>query len=399
MNKVYKIKLYPNKKQQELINKTIGCSRFIYNQMLNERINVYEKLKNDKDILYLYKYKTEKEYKQEFLFLKEVSSRALQQSRINLEIAYKNFFKKQSKFPKFKSRKKSKLSYREPQVQNQIRIQDNKIKLLKLGWVKFRFGNENIKGIIKSVTITKTKSNKYYASILTEQEQVAKQRKSNNIIGLDLGLKTFCVTSDGNFYNGIKDELYRIEKRIKFFQKKFSRQLKGSNRREKTRIKIARLYEHKTNKQNHFFRHVVNRLLCDNQVIVIENLNIKGMIRNRKLSHSIFYSSWNKFITMLKQKALEYDTLIVEADRFFSSSKLCSNCGCLKEDLKLSDRIYKCDCGLEIDRDLNASINLRNFHLKSLESNDYEHRKIVRPLELNFNFKGSFNEVFARNVA
>lgn len=394
INKAYKIRLYPNQEQIKLIDKNINCSRFIYNQMLDEKIKVYDELKDDKKKLYSYKYKTEKEYKEEFPFLKEVSSRALQQASGDLYSAYNNFFKGLKKgkfvgFPKFKSKKKDTWSYREPQVENNIQIKENKIKLLKLDWINFRYGNNEIKGKIKSVTVTKTRSNKYYASVLVETVTIKKQRISNNILGLDLGLKTFCVTSDGNFFTGIKDKLFEIEKRIKSLQKKFARQQKESKRREITRIRIAKLFEYKTNIQNHFFWHLANKLCSENKTIVIENLNVKGMIQNRKLSHSISYSGWSKFNKMLKQKSVEYGTEIKSVDRFFPSSKLCSCCGQIKQDLTLADRIYKCDCGLGIDRDLNASINLKN----SVEFTDYGHGEIVRPIELNFDFKGSFVEV------
>jgi putative transposase len=392
-NYTYKIRLYPTQVQSNLIDKTIGCSRFIFNQMLAERKKVYEELKDDKEKLYAYTYKTEKEYKQEFSFLKEVSSRALQQARINLQTAYINFFrglKQNSKvgFPKFKSKKDATWSYREPQVLNQIKICDNKIQLLKLGWIKFRYGSKGIEGKIKSVTVIKTRSNKYFASVLVEKNLQEKKSKEN-LIGLDLGLKTFCVTSKGYFFLGIKDKLLDIEKRIKFFQKKFSRQTLRSKRRELTRIRIAKLYEYKTNLQNHFFWNLSNLLCSENQTIIIEDLNISGMRKNRKLSHSIHYSGWSKFITMLKQKSFEYGTRIQEVDRFFPSSKLCSNCGQIKEDLNLSDRVYECECGLRIDRDLNAALNLKNTH----ESWVKGHRENVRPLKLMFDFKGSFVEV------
>ncbi len=420
MNKAYKIRLYPTKIQNEFIDKTIECSRFLFNQMLAERIEVYEELKDDKEKLCSYKYKTEKEYKKEFEFLKEVSSYALQQSRINLETSYKNFFKrikvKKEKvgFPKFKSKKTSKLSYkivngnfhqREPR----ICIEKNKIKIPKLGLVKFRGLSKNFKGRITSITITKNKDNTYEASILVETDMIFKERKSNNILGIDLGLKEFLVCSDGSFIKGIKNKLFEIENKIKKQQKHLSRKnevnkklgIENSKRKEKCRIKLAKLFQYKTNFQNHFFWHLANKLCSESQAIGVENLNVAGMIKNHKLAHSISYSGWSNFVSKLEQKSKDYKTEIIKVDRFFPSSKLCSSCGQIKQDLTLADRIYKCDCGFETDRDLNAANNIRNYVLKilSLEHNDYKHGEIVRPFNLIYKFNGYFDKVFIQNLS
>lgn len=410
MNKAYKIRLYPNEKQKQLIDRTIGCSRFIFNQMLAERIKVYEELKDDKEKLYDYKYKTEKEYKEEFPFLKDVSSRALQQSRLNLDKAYKNFFRrvregnKKVGFPKFKSKHKTKASYREPNVSFCIEIQNNKIKLLKLGLVRFRGLSKDFSGTIKSVTITRLKDFTYEASILVERSSISKERKSNNILGLDLGIKDFVVCSNGEVFNGIKNTLSKIESKIKKQQKHLSRkievnkkkEIKDSKRFKRCKIKLAKLYKYKTDFQNHFFWHLANKLCSENQAIVIEDLNVAGMKQNRKLAHSIHYSGWSKFIGMLQHKAVEYGTIIEAVDRFFPSSKTCSNCGQIKKDLTLSNRTYMCDCGLEIDRDLNASINLRNYYLKNNSVDYIENTRgeNVRPRRINYDFSGSFYEAF-----
>ncbi|NCD01338.1 transposase, partial [bacterium] len=361
-NKAFKIRLYPSNVQKELITKTIGCSRFIYNQMLNERVEVYKELKEDKETLYSYKCKTEKQYKEEFEFLKEVSSRALQQSRRDLETAFRNFYRGLKKgqtigFPKFKSKHKNKLSYREPQLGNKaIEIKDNKIKLLKLGWVKFRGLSKNFNGKIKSVTITQFRSGKYVASILVETEMNKRERKPDNVIGVDLGLKSFITCSNGEQIVGIQQEILKIEKKIKQQQRNISRKTKGSNRRNKAKVKLNKLYDYKTNFQNHFQWHLANKLCSENQTISLEDLNVTGMKRNRKLSHSIHHINWGSFLAKLEQKAKEYGTEIYKVNRFFPSSKMCCNCGKIKDDLKLSTRIYKCECGNVIDRDLNASI-------------------------------------------
>jgi len=395
MYKSYKIKLYPSSKQKTQIDNTIGCVRFLYNKMLAERIEVYMLLKHDTSLLYKYKYKTEKQYKHEFEFLSIASSRALQQSRIDLQQAYKNFFKGKGKvgFPKFKSKKKSTLSYREPQVNSCIQIQNNRIKLLKLGWVKFRGLSKKFCGDIKSVTIQKLRCGEYIASILVKQENIIKYRKFDNIIGIDLGIKEFATCSNGEIIHGIKEILQDIEKKIKRQQRHLSRKHRYSKRREKCRIKLAKLYQYRKRVQDHFFWHLSNKFSQENQLIVLESLNIKGMMKNKKLSHSIQSSSWFDFLCKLEQKACEYNTTIIKIDRWFPSSKLCSKCYIIKKDLTLSDRTYRCDCGLIIDRDINASINIRNKGLEdlSLEYSDNKHGEDVRPISVLYHSNGQFS--------
>lgn len=409
LNKAFKLRIYPNKTQANLIDKTFGCTRFLYNQMLAERIEVYEKYKEDKEKLYSYKYKTEKEWKKEFEFLKEVPSRALQQVRIDLDQAYRNFYKRVKKgqksgFPKFKKKGKCKDSYRDPQVGQIIRFnKDNtKINLLKIKFIKIKGFPKNFKGKIKSATILKTKSGKYFVSILVEIEnQIKKERKSNNIVGVDLGLKEFAVCSNGEFIKGIKDKMYIFDKAIHQQQKHLSRKQKGSKRWLDCKKKLNILWEKRQNYLNHFQWHLANKLASENQVVSLENLNVIGMRRNRKLSCAIHNVNWSSFLTKLEQKAKEYDMSIHKVDRFFPSSKLCSNCGALKDELKLSERVYHCDCGIEIDRDLNAAINLKNNYFvknnMSLEYSDYKHGEKIRPKPLNFEGRGIFVEVPTEN--
>lgn len=403
MNKVFKVRLYPTNLQITQIDKTIDACRFLYNKTLEERKEVYSKLKDDPITLKSYKYKTEKEYKAEFPFLSEVSSNALQQTRGNLDQAYLSFFKslktKRTKgFPKFKSKKVAKKSYRISngnfhQKTPLIYFENKKINLPKLGLVKFKGLSKHFKGKICNVTIIKEPTNEYFLSILVEFPEIIRLRKSNNVIGLDLGLKEFITCSDGNQIKGIKDELFKIEKEVKTLQKHFARKQKDSKRKEKLRIKIAKKYKCKTNLTNHFHWHLANKLCNENQVIGIENLNVKGMLRNRKLAHSIFYSNWGSFGIKLQQKAEEYGTRVEKVNRFFPSSKTCSKCGVIKEVLTLEERIYACEaCNTNIDRDLNASINIRNQCLKniSLEYNDYKHGENVKPKELVYKLDGSF---------
>ena len=392
INKAYKIRIYPNFSQRKQINQTIGCCRFVFNQMLAERIEVFENLQDDKEALKSYQYKTEKELKAEFPFLSEASSRALQQARINLATAYQNFFQKRALFPKFKSKKKSAESYREPQVNECIEVKDKKIKLLKLGWVKLSYLPKDLNGTIKSVTVSKTKSNEYYVSILTEQELVLKERVSDEIIGLDLGLTDFCISSKGEFFEPINTVIKKLERRVRFWQKKLSRQIKGSKRREKTLLKLNQVYEKMKRLQSYFGWHLANKLCSENQAISLESLAIGNMKENRKLSHSIHLTGWGEFLSKLKQKAVEYGTKLNFADKFFASSKICRSCGNKKENLSLSERIYECEsCGYKEHRDINAANNLRD--LISSEYGEHRHGEIVRPKKLRFNFGGSFEEV------
>jgi putative transposase len=394
-NKSYKIKLYPSDKQIILIDKTIHACRFIYNQTLNEKITIYEKLKNNKELLYSYKYKTEKQYKEEFDFLNEVSSRALQQSRRDLNDAFNNFYNGLKKgkfigFPKFKSKKNCKWSYREPQVGKAIEIKNNKIKLLKLGWVKFKGLSKDFNGIIKSVTIENEQNGNYTASILVENDDM-KIRENDDTIGIDFGLNSFATMSNGEQIDLPKDYLSKEEAKLKKIQKQFSRQTKGSNRRELTRIKINRLYKHIKHIKDHFYWHLANRICKHNETIVIEDLNIKGMQKSN-LSSSIQRVGWSNFVNKLSQKAIEYGSQIIKANRWFPSSKLCSCCGQIKEELSLSDRVYECECGLKIDRDLNASFNLKKVAHELGETINV-HRETVRLTKLQFNLASSFIEV------
>jgi putative transposase len=398
VNKAYKIRIYPNKSQCLQISKTIGCCRFLFNQMLAERILVYEQLKGNKESLKNYKYKTEKELKSKFSFLSDASSRALQQARINLESAYQNFFVGRCGFPKFKSKKKSVESYREPQVDGCIEVKDNKIKLLKLGWVKLSYLPKDFQGKIKSVTVSKNKINEYYVSILIEKELILKERKLNKIIGLDLGLTWFCVSSKGELFEPIRTNLKSLERKVRFWQQKMSRQAKESFRREKTKIKLNKVYEKMKRLQSYYFWHLAGKLCSENQAIGLETLSINALKQNRRLSHSIHLISWGEFLTKLKQKAVEYGTNLYFAARNYASTKICYNCKARKEKMGLAERLYICDeCGYMKERDLNAALNLKDIIKNSSEYGENRRGEIVRPVKLKFNFAGSFGEVLTKS--
>lgn len=352
MFKSVKIKLYPTDEQKILMNKTFGCCRFIYNIMLEERNRVYEQLKDDRKLLHSYKYKTIKEYRQEYSFLKEVSATALGQSRRDLEQAFKNFFSGKSKHPKFHS-KRGKQSFREYQ---HVYFKDGKLKIPKMDWIKTK-GHKNDIDKIRNVTISKDKVGDYYASILIEF--VPENLPSNNkSVGIDLGLKYFCITSDGKYVENPKF-YQKTEKKIKKAQRRLSKKRKGSKNRNKQRIKLAKIHRKIKNQRNNFLHQLSSKIVHENQVICLEDLNVKDMVKNHCLSKSIHDVSWSEFVRQLEYKSKWCGRNLVKIDRFFPSSKLCSNCGCKKKTLGLDERVYKCEhCGIEIDRDLNASLNI-----------------------------------------
>lgn len=396
-NKAYKIRIYPTKSQASQINQTIGCCRFVFNQMLGERQAVYEQFKDDKEALKNCSLKTEKQLKEDFPFLNQASSRALQQARINLESAYQNFFAKRSRFPKFKTKKKSVKSYREPQVNGCIEIRDKKIKLSKLGWVKLSYLPKDFSGEIRSVTVSKTRTNEYFVSILTEQKTLVRERKTNEIIGLDLGLSDFCVSSKGEFFEPVTENIKKLEKKIRFWQKKLAIQKKGSFRREKTCLKLNKVYEKCKRLQLYYFWHLANKLCSENQAIGLESLAIRSMKKNRKLSHSIHLASWGEFLVKLKQKAVEYGTNLYFVEKFHASTKICNKCKERRE-ISLAERMYECfECGYVQHRDINAALNLREIIKNSSEYGENRHREIVRPVKLRFDFSGSFNEVLTKS--
>ena len=360
--KAFKFKLKPNKKQQVFINKNIGSCRFIYNQMLAERKDKYEN--KDKS-----KYKTEKKYKEEFEFLKESDSSSLQQVRIDLDQAYKNFFKrikkKQKVSLKFKSRKNLKQSYRTINNYNCVRIKDNYIRIPKIGFVKFKKSRE-VEGIIKSITILKNILNQYFVSILCEVE-IKKLPKIDKNAGIDLGIKEFCITSDNKKEPNPK--YYRkLEPKLKKAQRVLSRRKKGSKRREKARKKVFKIHQKIANQRLDFLHKLSTKLINENQVICLEDLSVENMIKNHCLAKSIADASWSKFVEFLKYKADWYGRELVQIDKFFPSSKMCSNCGNIKKDLTLKDREYCCDsCKITIDRDYNASLNILKEGLRILK--------------------------------
>ena len=363
MLKAIKIRLYPTDNQIVYINKLIGSSRYVYNQCLNYKIIEYSLWSNPTSIKdtgnHLVKLKSEKEW------LKESHSKVLQQSLINLETAYKNFFKSGSGFPKFKSRHQNQ-SCRFP-VDAISGVKGNRINIIntlkdinyKCSVQDEKYLNKN-QDLIKSGTLSKTKSGNYYFSILIDKPNKQINKIGNGLIGIDLGIKDFIVSSEGTSYENLKSKRLNQNK-LSRLHRQISRKKKGSNNRNKARVRLAKTYEKLNNIKEYYLHSITNQLLSENQTIVMEDLNVSGMLKNHKLAKSIQELSLNRFKTILKYKAEWYGREVIEVSRWFPSSKLCNCCGYKNQELELKDREWVClKCGIKHDRDLNAAKNIRD---------------------------------------
>jgi len=364
-NKAYKFRLMPNKTQADLIERTIGCARFVYNCMLADKIKHY------KDTRLLLR-NTPAQYKDEFEFLKEVDSLALANSQMNLETAYSNFFrrvkqgKKEVEFPKFKSKKKCSWSYTTNNQKDNIRIENNKIKLPKIGFVKLiqhrRILDDHI---IKSVTISKTRTNRYYISILIEYETQIVKKDIEKVIGLDFSMKELYV--DSNAYSANFPRFFRLaQEKLTKEQRVFSHRKPGSKRYEKQRIRVAKIHEHITNQRKDFLHKESHKLANSFDMICIEDLNMRAMGQCLNFGKSVSDNGWGMFTTFLKYKLEDQGKQLFVIDKWFSSSKMCNVCGCVNKGLTLADREWTCGCGNIHNRDHNAAINIRNFGIRTV---------------------------------
>ena len=377
-HKSYKFRLYPNQKQMLMFEKTFGCSRFIWNQMLADKIAYYKEtgqtLKN-----------TPAQYKKEFPWLKEVDSLALANVQLNLQKAYQSFFKNKNRFgfPNFKS--KNKMTHQSYRTNNKqgvgtIRLSDNnnQIKLPKIGWIKVK-AHRKLKGVIKSATISKTSTGKYFVSILCEikievEENIKTFPKTNSNIGIDLGLEHFAILSTGEkienprFLISASKKLRREQKilsRRGLLAKQRGKSLNDCMNYQKQRLKVARLHEKISNQRRDFLSKLSINLIKNHDKICMEDLASKNLMRNHHIARAIGDTSWSEFCRMLEYKAEWYGKQIIKINRWFPSSQLCSNCKTNSGKKPLHIREWTCDsCGTRHDRDLNASVNILHEGLR-----------------------------------
>lgn len=363
MLRAYKYRIYPNKKQKELLEKTFGCVRFYWNKALEIKLKALENKEKIPQVL-------PAQLKKEYEFLKEVDSLALANAQLQLEKAIKDWLSKKTKKPKFK-RKKDKQSYTTNNVKGSIRVDFEKglIRLPKLGLVKTEL-HRTFEGTIKSATVRKTRTGKYFVSILVEEE-IRPLPETDRVCAIDLGLKHFATVcySDGTVEKVANPKyLVKTERRLTREQRKLSRKQKGSKNFEKQRQKLAKLYEKVKNQREDFLHKLSKRIVSENQAIILEDLNIKGLLSNGNLSRHIADTSWNRFIQYLLYKAQWYGRDVIFVDRFYPSSKTCHVCGYRNQNLRLSDREWLCPvCGTKHDRDINAGKNLLLYGLTRLK--------------------------------
>jgi putative transposase len=374
MLKAIKIRLYLNKEQIQYTNNLFGCSRFIYNNLLNLKKSTYDLDKTTISFSDLGKRLTS--LKDEFVWLKDVHSKVLQQSLIDLNNAYNNFFKHKRGYPKFKSKKDNLHKCRFP-VDAINNIKGNRISLIRqLSNIHYKCSRRDeiylnkYKKHIKSATLSKTKAGIYELSILIDRFDTKQLPQTDNIVGIDLGIKDFVISSDGIKYENIKT-IRNNEKKLKQLNRRLSKKTNGSKNKEKCRIKLAKFNRKIKNIKEYYLHTIANKLLNENQIIAMEDLNIVGMMQNHKLAKSIQELSLGRFKEILKYKAEWFNREIVEIGRYYPSSKTCSVCNFKNKELTLKDREWVCDnCGTEHDRDDNASKNIKKEGIRILSEMD-----------------------------
>ena len=372
MLKAYKYRIYPNKKQEELIQKTFGCVRFVYNQCLAYKIDKY---KNEKVSLSKFDCNNYKNrvLKKEYAWLNEVDKCALDNAVVNMDNAYQIFFKEHAWFPKFKSKHNNKKSYKTNCNYNsggkyptiEVNFSNNKIKLPKLKWIKAKLSC-NFDGKIKSATISQVPSGKYFVSVLVETEHIPLE-STGCVIGIDLGIKDLLITSNGEKFNNIRTTK-KYENKLAKEQRKLAHKVKGSKNWNKQRIKVARVHEKIHNTRIDNLHKISHKLISENQVIVSEDLAISNMLKNYSLTNAILDCGWYELTRQLQYKSDWNNRQYIKIGQFVKSSQTCSVCGYINKDTKdLSVREWTCPiCGTHHDRDINAAINILNEGLRML---------------------------------
>lgn len=388
MLRAVKIRLYPNKEQATMINKLLGCYRFVYNQCLNRKIESYKNDGKSENLSTLGQFVHHELLKDDnFVWLREQNTKVLKQAVKDMLSAYKNLFERHTGFPKFKSKHDNKQSCRFElgAISRRNDYTTYHLSLANIRNVKFRCNEKYAQYLqkhhdnIRQATLTKLPCGEYYLSILVDGDLTHKVKDTDAAVGIDLGIKNFVITSDGEVFNNLYFK--KIEtKKIKMLQHQLSKKDNGSNNRNKARIKLAKLYKKINDKKQYYLHAVSNSLINENQVICMENLNVKGMIKNHNLAESICEMNFGEFRRMLEYKANWYNRKIVFVDRFYPSSKTCHNCGCINKNLKLSDRQWVCpQCGEVIERDHNAALNILDEGLRIIGSSTTEFTLVDYP--------------------
>lgn len=369
MLRAVKIRLYPNKTQEQTLNKVLGCYRFVYNQMLVRKQNAYKTDKTNLKVTDLSKWFHGTLLKDEqYAWLKEQNTKVMKQAIRQMDGAYQKFFKQHNGFPKFKTKKDKQSAlfpyeaiskhniFETRHISLTTPLKNLKFRCSDLYFSRLQKYNKNI----RSATLSKTKSGNFFLSILIEMEddELKRFEHTNEQVGIDLGVKDFVITSDGEVFEN-KHFFKKKEKQMKKLQRQLSKKVKGSNNRKKVQIRIAKLFERITNKKDAYIHYVTNELLTCFDTIFMEDLNVQGMLKNHHLAKAIQEVGFYKFKETLVNKALMNGKQVVFIDRFYPSSKGCSVCGYKKQDLRLSDREWVCpQCGTKHDRDINAAMNI-----------------------------------------